>query len=208
MRLNPRACRRNKGALIMKLKICGLKTLNDIDFVNRANIDFAGFVFAPSKQQITVETAKTLKSALNPNIKAVGVFVDESYEFIKNLIDENIIDMVQFHGDVEYEMPCPTIRAFRMRTADDIKPTNCDFALFDSYREGTRGSTGGMFDWRLIDGYNAKPFFLAGGINITNLRQAMELNPYCIDISSGAEDENGDKSLDKILKIKDVLNYE
>ncbi|MCL2838422.1 MAG: phosphoribosylanthranilate isomerase [Oscillospiraceae bacterium] len=192
----------------MKLKICGLKTLNDIDFVNRANIDFAGFVFAPSKQQITVETAKTLKSALNPNIKAVGVFVDESYEFIKNLIDENIIDMVQFHGDVEYEMPCPTIRAFRMRTADDIKPTNCDFALFDSYREGTRGSTGGMFDWRLIDGYNAKPFFLAGGINITNLRQAMELNPYCIDISSGAEDENGDKSLDKILKIKDVLNYE
>ena len=191
----------------MKLKICGLKNLNDVDFVNQANIDFAGFVFAPSRQQITPEVAKKLKSALNPNIKAVGVFVDESYEFIKNLVDENIIDMVQFHGDDEYEMPCPTIRAFRMRTADDIKPTNCDFALFDSHREGTRGSTGGMFDWRLIDVYdNAKPFFLAGGINITNLRQAMELNPYCIDISSGAEDENGDKSLDKILELKDVLS--
>ena len=188
----------------MKLKICGLKTLQDIDYVNQAVIDYAGFVFASSHQQINAETAKTLKSALSPSIKAVGVFVDESFEFIKSLVDEDIIDLVQFHGDFEYEMPCQTIRAFRMRTTEDIKPTRCDFVLFDSHRDGARGSTGGKFDWRLIQGYDAKPFFLAGGINAANIKQAMELNPYCIDISSGAE-ENGKKSLKKIMEIKEAV---
>jgi phosphoribosylanthranilate isomerase len=184
----------------MKLKICGLKTLWDIEFVNQANIDYAGFVFTQHRQQISVETAQILKSALDPGIKAVGVFIDESYDYIKSIVDKGIIDLVQFHGDREYEMPCPTIKAFRMRTSADIKPTNCDFALFDSFRKGTRGSTGGMFNWRLINGYREKPFFLAGGIDITNIRAAMELNPYCIDISSGVE-ENGEKSLKKIMEV-------
>jgi phosphoribosylanthranilate isomerase len=57
-----------------------------------------------------------------------------------------------------------------------------------------------MFNWRLIEGYCEKPFFLAGGINISNIRKAMALNPYCIDISSGVE-ENGAKSLNKIMEV-------
>jgi len=184
----------------MKLKICGLMTLQDIDFVNKAGVDYAGFVFTSHHQQISVETARMLKAALEPNIKAVGVFVDESYDKIKSIVDEGIIDLVQFHGDDEYVLPCPTIKAFRMRTTMDVKPTACDFVLFDSFSKGTRGSTGGMFNWRLIEGYHEKPFFLAGGINITNIRAAMELNPYCIDISSGVE-ENGEKSLRKIMEV-------
>lgn len=184
----------------MKLKICGLKTLKDIDYVNRAGADYAGFVFTPHRQQISVETAKKLKAALDPGIKSVGVFIDEPYEFIKSVLEEGIIDLVQFHGNAEYKMPCQTIKAFRMRTAGDIKPTNCDFVLFDKFKKGERGSTGGMFDWRLIKGYNAKPFFLAGGIDIKNIKKAIGLNPYCIDISSGVE-ENGEKSLKKIMEV-------
>ena len=184
----------------MKLKICGLKRLKDIDYVNQAGVDYAGFVFAPSRQQISAEQAKIFKNHLDPAIKAVGVFVDEPYEFIKGLVDAGVIDIVQFHGDAEYEMTCPTIRAYRMRTADDITPTGSNFVLFDSYREGVRGSSGGEFDWRLINGYSEKPFFLAGGINIENIKKAMELNPYCIDISSGVE-ENGEKSLEKIMEV-------
>ena len=184
----------------MKLKICGLKTLQDIDCVNRAGVDFAGFVFTPHRQQINVETARALKASLDPKIKSVGVFIGESYGFIKSIADERIIDLVQFHGGVEYEMPCPTIKAFRMKTASDIKPTGCDFVLFDSYKRGTRGSTGGMFNWRFIEGYREKPFFLAGGIDISNIKAAMAQNPYCIDISSGVE-ENGEKSLKKIMEV-------
>ena len=184
----------------MKIKICGLKTLRDIDFVNKAEVDFAGFVFTPHRQQIDIETARILKAALDPEIKSVGVFISESYDFIRNIVDEGLIDLAQYHGDREYEMPCPTIKAFRMRTQEDIKPTNCDFVLFDSFSKGTRGSTGGMFNWRLIHGYHEKPFFLAGGIDIKNVRKAMALNPYCIDISSGVE-ENGEKSLKKIMEV-------
>ena len=184
----------------MKLKICGLRTLQDIDFVNRAEVDYAGFVFTPHRQQLDIETARALKSALNPQIKSVGVFVNESDEFIKEIVDEGIIDMVQFHGDCEYEMPCQTIRAFRMRSEKDIKPTDCDFVLFDAFQKGVRGSTGGMFDWQLIKNYHEKPFFLAGGINISNIKRAMKFNPFCIDISSGVE-ENGEKSLKKIIEI-------
>ena len=183
----------------MKLKICGLRTAQDIEYVNRAQVDYAGFVFTPARQQISIETARLLKKELSPAIKAVGVFIGESFEFIKRIVDEGIIDMVQFHGECEYDMPCPTIKAFRMRTAHDIKPTKCNFVLFDSFREDGKGSTGGMFNWRLIKDYNEKPFFLAGGINITNIREAMKLNPYCIDISSGSE-ENGKKSLEKIME--------
>jgi Phosphoribosylanthranilate isomerase len=184
----------------MKLKICGLRTLQDIDFVNQAQVDYAGFVFAPHRQQIDIKTARLMKSALNPQIKSVGVFVNESYDFIKGIVDESIIDMVQFHGDNEYELPCQTIKAFRMQSKADIIPTNCDFVLFDAFKKGVRGSTGGMFDWQLIKGYHEKPFFLAGGIDISNIKKAMELNPFCIDISSGVE-ENGEKSLKKIMEV-------
>ena len=184
----------------MKLKICGLRTLQDIGFVNQAEIDYAGFVFTQHRQQISIETARILKNALSPHIKSVGVFVDEPYEFIKGIVDEGIIDMVQFHGGCEYKVPCPTIRAFRIRSAEDISATGCDFVLFDSFQEGTRGSTGGMFNWRLINDYCEKPFFIAGGINISNIKKAMERNPFCIDISSGVE-ENGEKSLKRIMEV-------
>ena len=184
----------------MKIKICGLRTLRDIGFVNAAGVDFAGFVFTAHRQQIGVETARALKAALSPKIKSVGVFIDEPGDFIRNIVDEGIIDLVQFHGAREYEMPCPTIKAFRMRTKADIKPTGCDFVLFDAFSRGTRGSTGGMFNWRLIKDYHEKPFFLAGGIDISNIRAAMELDPFCIDISSGVE-ENGEKSLEKIMEV-------
>ena len=183
----------------MKLKVCGLKTLKEIDYINKTDIDYAGFIFATSRNQIDIATARQLKKELKPSIKSVGVFVNESPEFIENLVDEKIIDIVQFHGNFEYEMPCPTIRAFGIQTIADIKPTNCDFVLFDS-KKGVRGSCGGEFDWRLIEGYDEKPFFLAGGINIKNIKQAMQLKPYCIDISSGVE-ENGEKSIEKIMEV-------
>ena len=184
----------------MKLKICGLKNLQEVAYVNQAEVDFAGFVFTPHRQQVSAEMAKTLKASLNPNIKAVGVFVNESYDFIKSIVDKGIIDVVQFHGSSEYDMPCQTIKAYRMQSKADIKPTQCDFVLFDAYRDGTMGSTGGLFDWRLIDSYNEKPFFLAGGINMSNINAAIGLNPFCIDISSGVE-VNGEKSLAKILEV-------
>ena len=81
------------------VKICGLKRECDIDYVNRHKPDFAGFVFSKSKRQITPQQAEKLKVKLNSNIKVVGVFVNEPVEFILDLCNRNIIDIIQLHGD-------------------------------------------------------------------------------------------------------------
>ena len=185
----------------MKLKICGIQSRRDVECVNQAQVDYAGFVFTPHRQQVDVDTARELKRALDPRIQAVGVFVDEPFAFVRQLVDSGIIDVVQFHGEREYPMPCPTIKAFCMRSAADIRPTGCDFVLFDAFKKGVRGSTGGMFDWRLLQQYDhTKPFFLAGGITADTIERAVALNPYGIDLSSGAE-VDGQKSFEKIKEI-------
>ena len=75
-----------------KIKICGLKRLQDIEYVNELLPDFIGFVFAGAKRRITDEKAKELKAALNPEIKSVGVFVNDTLEHISFLANNNIID--------------------------------------------------------------------------------------------------------------------
>jgi phosphoribosylanthranilate isomerase len=67
--------------------------------------------------------------------------------------------------------------------------------LFDN----GKGGTGKAFDWNLIPKCS-KEFFLAGGINLSNIKEAMKINPYCIDLSSGAENEKGEKDREKIIE--------
>ena len=187
----------------MKLKICGLMSLEDIECVNQADVDYAGFVFARGhRQELSFSAAKRLKHKLSSRIQTVGVFIDEPFDFIKSLADGGIIDACQFHGQAEYKMAVPTFRGFPVKNKDSIQPTACDFVIFDApgHWNGAVGSTGGTFDWRLVADYHEKPFFLAGGIHTGNIQEAMALNPYGIDISSGAE-QNGKKSLTKILEV-------
>lgn len=81
-----------------RIKICGLKRIEDIRAVNEYKPDYIGFVFADTKRFITDETAAYLKSELDPAIRAVGVFVNEPIEHIVKLIKEKTIDMIQLHG--------------------------------------------------------------------------------------------------------------
>ena len=78
---------------MVKIKICGLKRLEDIEIVNRYMPDYIGFVFAESKRQVTHDLARKLKANLNPNIKAVGVFVDADADEILELYRDEIIDI-------------------------------------------------------------------------------------------------------------------
>ena len=84
----------------MKIKICGLKRLEDISYVNEAGVDFAGFIFAEkSKRRIDFLTAKNLKRELKKDIKPVGVFVNQSFDFIKQAVDLGLVEFVQLHGE-------------------------------------------------------------------------------------------------------------
>lgn len=189
-----------------KIKICGLFNKADISYVNIAKPDYIGFVFANSKRKIELDTAISFKKELDKNIKSVGVFVNESIKNIEIILKNNVIDLIQLHGveDENYlnELKSITdkkiIKAFSIKSDIDFKNAilyPSDYLLFDSQVAGS----GNKFDWGLITTC-PKKFFLAGGINITNISSALELKPYAIDLSSGVE-TNGIKDKNKILDI-------
>lgn len=203
----------------MKIKICGLRTLEDISYVNVAMPDFTGFIFARgSKRKITIEQAELMKSALNKNIKSVGVFVDESPEVIISAAKLGIIDIIQMHGsetdeyikEIKNYTKMEVIKAFK---ADEnlnynIENTNADYVLVDSFGKNSFGGTGNTFDWGLIPETNKK-LFLAGGLNSENILEAIKrVKPYCVDINSGVE-TNGAKDKQKIIEIiQKIKGYE
>lgn len=196
---------------VTKIKICGLVREQDIEAVNAALPDYIGFVFAESKRQIDEEKAKVLKASLNSSIKAVGVFVNEDIRNIIKLCRAHVIDIIQLHGDenedyiknLRNRVSNKIIKAIRVKDLEDIKKArefSSDYLLFDAYHADQYGGTGQSFDWSLISDIK-RPYFLAGGINSTNVMQAMaQYKPYCIDVSSGVE-TNGYKDLEKIMDI-------
>lgn len=198
-----------------RIKICGLSRQQDIEAVNMVLPDYIGFVFAPSKRQVSSQTAKTLKGALHTSIKSVGVFVNERVDTIAELCDSQIIDIIQLHGDEEegyintlkHQVSNPIIKAIRVKTPEDIQQANriaCDYLLFDTFQENQYGGSGKAFDWSVLSDIN-KPYFLAGGIHSGNILQAREqCRPFCIDVSSGVE-TNGYKDCNKIKEIVEKL---
>ncbi len=194
-----------------KIKICGLTHQEDIEIVNVVLPDYIGFVFAESRRQVTEEQAEALKRRLRPEIKAVGVFVNDKISRITELCRKGMIDLVQLHGeeDEEYlknlraEIDQEIIKAVRVKSPSDIMEasgTESDYLLLDTYHKEQRGGSGIVFDWSLI-GQPAKPYFLAGGLKEDNILEAIrKLQPFAVDISSGVETD-GKKDAEKIRNI-------
>jgi len=210
----------------MKIKICGLFREQDIDYINEARPDYCGFVFAESKRQVSATQAARLRQRLAEGITAVGVFVNAPIEEITALYRDGIINIAQLHGDEDEEYiahlkeasgnaqisaPIPIIQVIKNTSFNTLtrrhgehgeykenfkKPCLADYYLLDS-----GAGSGETFDWESLNSLNIdKPWFLAGGINLDNIVQAMAINPFGIDISSGAETD-GIKDREKILQL-------
>ena len=195
-----------------KIKICGLSRIEDIAAVNAARPDYIGFVFAASRRQVDRETARALKQALDPGIAAVGVFVNHPVAEIIALANQGIIELIQLHGDedeanvrlLQAQTGLPVIRALRISRPADIRATAADYRLFDTYDPSQYGGSGAAFNWDLLQGVSGD-FFLAGGLNSSNIEAAIQqVNPYCVDISSGVETD-GVKDRDKIIEIVEMI---
>jgi len=191
-----------------RVKICGLRRAEDIDAVNRALPDFIGFVFAESRRRVDAGTAAALKGMLDTRIKAVGVFVNQELDYISALRREGIIDIAQLHGDEDGEYirllrenaDCGVIKAVSVGKALPALPEGADFLLFDT-ASALRGGSGRTFDWSILAGYTGPPYFLAGGLDISNVAEAVTmLEPYCADVSGGVETD-GFKDADKISRF-------
>ncbi|PJJ31078.1 phosphoribosylanthranilate isomerase [Lacrimispora celerecrescens] len=202
-----------------KIKICGLTRREDILAVNTWKPDYAGFVFAPGKRRLTGTKAQELRDLMLPEIPAVGVFVNSPIEDILSLTGKGIIDLIQLHGDEDRDYlmelkSClapgfPVIKAIRIRQAEDRKEAEnlpADFLLFDTYTKGLYGGSGKTFDWSMIPDIK-KPWFLAGGIDSSNVRQAMKTMAYCLDLSSSVETD-GKKDPQKIKEIIQTVRSE
>jgi phosphoribosylanthranilate isomerase len=200
---------------MIKIKICGLKSPEDITYVNKYLPDYIGFVFAESKRQINDSQASYLKKSLDNRVQAVGVFVNEPMEHIAKLCRDNVIDLVQLHGDEDEAyilklknlIPNPIIKAVRVQRAgqiEELQSLSCNHLLLDTYSKNQYGGSGVTFDRGLIPD-NCKPFFLAGGLNEDNILEAIkDCRPYCVDISSGVETE-GKKDEKKIKEIIELV---
>lgn len=202
---------------MIKVKICGLSRLQDIEFVNESLPDYIGFVFAESRRKVSFDQAERMKSLLDPRILSVGVFVNAPADDIVMLCRNSTIDLVQLHGDedalyikrLQSQIQNPLIKAVRVQNPEQIQKSQefpCKYLLLDSYENNSYGGNGRGFDWAIIPQLN-KPFFLAGGINSGNVKAAIELNPYCIDISSGVETD-GVKDSEKTKEIITMIRSE
>lgn len=187
------------------IKICGLMREEDIACVNIWKPDLAGFVFAPaSRRYITPELAKRFRRQLDPQIQAVGVFVNEKPELVAELLEQGVIQIAQLHGQ-ENEAYIQKLRsltgarliqAFRVENREDVRRAEqspADDILLDH----GAGGTGESFDWDLLKEIS-RPYILAGGLDCGNIGQALaQASPWGVDVSSGVETD-GKKDAKKI----------
>ncbi|MCB2294998.1 phosphoribosylanthranilate isomerase [Clostridium algoriphilum] len=189
-----------------KIKICGIRRLKDIEYLNELLPDYAGFVFASSKRQVDKEYAYDLIKNLRESIQKVGVFVDERPEVVLEIAEKLKLQILQFHGHENQEYinkfnGYEIWKALKISNVDSISKLTsykCSKFLLDN----TTSGSGESFDWNLaqkkVDGQN---IMLAGGLNSENVQQGIKrLKPYGVDVSSGVEID-GFKDYNKIKEF-------
>lgn len=198
-----------------RIKICGLSRSEDIIYVNETKPDYAGFIinFPRSHRNIDVQKLKELKQTLNPDIKAVGVFVDQPVELVAGIAQAGLIELIQLHGkeDENYirrlriHTGVRIIKAFQITSPEDMKAvekSSADYVLLDAGQ-----GSGKTFDWQFLADVE-RPYFLAGGISADNIEAAMNIaKPFALDVSSGVEtDKIKDKK--KMMEVVRIAHKE
>lgn len=181
-----------------KIKICGIKTIEEVRIVNQFPVSFMGLIFAPSKRQVNLEIARNLVKNFRKDIEPVGVFVNESVENINQLIGACGLKIVQLHGEETVDK-CRSINAKVWKSIsikDEKSLINIEAyapyvegILLDTYSKDEKGGTGKVFNWELVKDLSKKyKIILAGGLTPDNAVEAIQMvHPQIIDLNSGLE---------------------
>lgn len=195
-----------------RVKVCGITNVADALAVAKAGADAIGFVFyEKSPRNVNVEQAGLILQEIPAFLTSVALFVNAQPAFVKEVIEQTQMDLLQFHGDEtpEYceQFNRPYIKAIRMQADTDLVSLALHFKsaralLLDTYVKGIPGGTGEAFNWDWLADLPAdfsKPIILAGGLTPDNVRSAIQqVKPFAVDVSGGVEASPGLKSNDKI----------
>ncbi len=196
---------------MIKVKICGITTLEDALAAADAGVDALGFNFyKKSPRYIEPAKAAEIIGQLPPLLIPVGIFVNEREERIREIQHITCLQAIQLHGDESPEF-CQrfgnrVIKAFQVKDKESLEAMahyRVGAFLLDSYKDGLRGGTGTTFDWHLA--VVAKTFgriILAGGLTEENVAEAVKLvQPYGVDVAGGVEKEKGIKDHAKMRRF-------
>jgi phosphoribosylanthranilate isomerase len=209
---------------MMKLKVCGMKYLANIQEVAALQPDYLGFIFYDKSKR----NFDGIIPELPKSIKKTGVFVNASIDEVVNKVNQYDLQAVQLHGDEseEYikELKCQfehsreleVIKVFGIKKSfnfDILKSYESvvDYFLFDT-KGKERGGNGITFDWKVLEKYPySKPFFLSGGIGLAQLKELEEIRKtdlpiYALDVNSQFELEAGLKSVENIQRFKNEIS--
>lgn len=203
-----------------RIKICGITREQDVLAVADSGADALGLVFyEKSPRHVGTEQAAKLAGAVPPFVTVVGLFVNPSVAYMREVLAKVPLDLLQFHGEETPEF-CrqfgrPYLKAIRVKAGVDLVECAARYAdaqglLLDAYVEGTQGGTGESFDWALIPPKLPLPVILSGGLHAGNVAQAIrQIRPYAVDVSSGVEAGKGIKDAAKVAAfIKEVKSIE
>jgi phosphoribosylanthranilate isomerase len=186
----------------MEIKICGLTGIEEAEYLNDAQVDYAGFVFfEKSKRNVTIEQAVSIKKHLNPQIRSVAVTVSPDAALAAAIEDAGF-DILQVHKhlapEVIEQIRIPVWYAFNVSDAREISENR---QLSDKIEaivvDGARYGSGETFDWnsagvRQNPVFQNRKFILAGGLNPQNVAEGIRIfHPDIIDVSSGVEGAAG-----------------
>jgi phosphoribosylanthranilate isomerase len=214
--ISQKTSRKDVANSVTKIKICGLTSPREAEWLNEVQADFAGMVlyFPKSKRNITLSQAEDIMKVLHHSIKRVAVVVSPTPEQIREL-QTLPFDYIQIHGKVLpqsiEQLEIPFLRAFNVENMQEYEiyehQKKCAGYVFDAVKPGS----GKTFDWSSIPSLPSsdKFYLLAGGLSSENVAHAIELlHPDGVDVSSGVESATGaGKDLDKIRSfVKAVRN--
>jgi len=196
----------------VKVKVCGIRSLDDARAAEDLGVDAIGFNFwEQSPRYIAPEKAAELITRLSPLVTCIGVFVNEEAELVRQIQTQIGLAAVQLHGDEPPEYcarlaPIKTIKAFRITAGFDpisVRAYPVAAVLLDAGVPGRFGGTGQSFDWRIaLEVRECAPVILAGGLTAENVSEAIRrVKPIAVDVCSGVESEPGRKDLEKMKRF-------
>jgi len=198
--------------MTVKVKICGVTTVSQVEMVQHSGADAIGLVlYEKSSRYVDLDNAIKLRRAISPDVLCVALVVNADEEFIESVISKLKPDFIQFHGDETAEF-CnqfnyPFIRAIRMSEGLNILDEVIGYKaeggfLFDAWNKDHYGGTGETFDWSRLPSEHNFNLILAGGLNPDNVAAAVRLvKPYMVDVSGGVECSAGVKDQGKVAEF-------